>query len=221
MGKGRDALCQVKNDIWTIPKRNLITAQEQEIHKMKIHTVRAVSTVSIPLIVRYTCEYCGAENIDMNQKLTVKSESFALPYSTFPAEWQRRQASEAASVKMKELINSIQERKEYDRAGFNCVCSSCGKSPTWTSKVDPTGLALLLFIAGILLLFMISGYLFSSITVDHRLDATGFVLLSIAIAACIPQIIVWFKRAALRKQLAAIPDDKLPQLSVVINRKIV
>ena len=47
-----------------------------------------------------------------------------------------------------------------------------------------------------------------------HMNATGFFLFALFLAPCVPQVIIWYKKASLRKALAAIPDDKLPQIRV-------
>lgn len=181
--------------------------------------VSAVSKVSIPLEIRYTCEYCGAENIDTKQKLVTESKSLYSPFNAAPSEWQKQQASEGAINKMQELINSVQNNKEYDRAGLTCVCSSCGKSPVWARKVKPAKWAMGLFVVGVLFsCLMLYVLIMSTCSNDFHMNANGYVILVLAIAACIPQIMIWYNTAALRKELASLPNEKLPRIRVLMNR---
>ena len=174
---------------------------------MRITTHQATSTISLPVTVTYICEHCHAPNEDRNQVLSVVGNSHASVIGV--SDGMRESATRNAESAYQSLINDLNQKK-YKKANLTCKCTSCGKSPSWSSFIKkPLGISLIAFIVGI---FMVIAFLSNVSDMDPQKISWGMVVISFL--AVLPFPILTIIYSVEENKASKLEDAYLPHFTI-------
>ena len=174
---------------------------------MRITTHQATSTISLPVTVTYICEHCHAPNEDRNQFLTVVGSSRASVLGV--SDGMRESATRNAESAYQSLINDLNQKKNK-KANLTCKCTSCGKSPSWSSFIKkPLAISLIAFVVGI---FLIIAFLANVSSMNPEKISWGMVVISFL--AVVPFPILMIINSVKENKAAKLEDAYLPHFTV-------
>ena len=166
-----------------------------------MRTYTTTATRTLPLVVTYTCRYCGKQNVDDTEALKISGSASSTGYASPDNE---SKAVENLNRHMASLIAGLQ-KGQYGKAKLACRCIYCDRRQPWSSFIeDNKGAYFGLFVVGAIAAFM---------GINPSFHSSWMVSVT-ALAMMLPGIVMFVKNKLQAARVRGLKPEEKPSIAL-------